>query len=85
MGTIAGKFHQNPLTTVEAGAETRLTAQKLFKGHNSGKNQSSMTSINYWHLQVMGTITGKFHQNPLTTVGGVAETRLCLRTDGLMD
>ena len=30
----------------------------------------------------MGTITGKFHQNPLKTVGGVAETRLCLRTDG---
>ena len=34
------------------------------------------------HLQVMGTITGKFHQNPLETVGGVAETRLCLRKDG---
>ena len=31
------------------------------------------------------TITGKFHQNPLKTVGGVAETRLCLRTDGLTD
>ena len=29
----------------------------------------------------MGTITGKVHQNPLKTVGGVAETRLCLRTD----
>ena len=28
----------------------------------------------------MGTISGKFHQNPLKTVGGVAETRLCLRT-----
>ena len=27
----------------------------------------------------MGTITGKFHQNPLKSVG---ETRLCLRTDG---
>ena len=39
----------------------------------------------YAHLQVMGTITGKFHQNPLKTVGGVAETRLCLRTDGLTD
>ena len=24
----------------------------------------------------MGTITGKFHQNPLKTIGGVAETRL---------
>ena len=33
----------------------------------------------------MGTITGKFHQNPLKTVGGVAETTLCLRTDGLTD
>ena len=54
---------------------TRLTAEKLLKGHNSGKNQSSMTSIKYAHLQVMATITGKFHQNPLKTVGGVAETR----------
>ena len=41
-----------------------------------------MTSIKYDHLQVMGTITGKFHHNPLKTVAGVAETRLCLRTDG---
>ena len=65
--------------------ETRLTAEKLLKGHNSGKNQSSMTSIKYEHLQFMGIITGKFHQNPLKTLGGVAETRLCLRTDGLTD
>ena len=55
--------------------ETRLTAEKLLKGHNSGKNQSSMTSIKYAHFQVMGTITEKFHRNPLKTVGGVAETR----------
>ena len=34
-----------------------------------------MTSIKYDHLQVMGTMTRKFHQNPLKTVGGVAETR----------
>ena len=34
-----------------------------------------MTSIKYDHLQVMGTITGKFHQNHLKTEGGVAETR----------
>ena len=34
-----------------------------------------MTSIKYDHLQVMETITGKFHQNPLKTVGGVVETR----------
>ena len=53
----------------------RLTAEKLLKGHNSGKNQSSMTSIKYVHLQVMATISGKFHKNPLKTVGGVAETR----------
>ena len=84
MGTITGKFHQNPLKTVGGVAETRLTAEKLLKGHNSGKNQSSMTLIKFLHLQVMGTITGKFHQNPLRTVG-VAETRLCLRTDGRTD
>ena len=71
MGIITGKFHQNALKTVRV-AETRLTAEKLLKGHNSGKNQLSMTSIKYAHLQVMG----KFHQNPLKTVGGVAETRL---------
>ena len=34
-----------------------------------------MTSIKYDYLQVMGTITGKFYQNPLKTVGGDAETR----------
>ena len=44
-----------------------------------------MTLIKYDHLQVIATITGKFHQNPLKTVGGVAETRLCLRTDGRTD
>ena len=56
-------------------AETRLTAEKLLKGHNSGKNQSSMTSTKYAHLQVMATISGKFYKSPLKTVGGVAETR----------
>ena len=79
MGTISGRFHLNRLKTARGVAETRLTAEKLLKGHNSGKNQSSMTSIKYAHLQVMGT-TGKFHQNPLKTVG-VVETRFCLRTD----
>ena len=39
------------------------------------KNQSSMTSIKYDHLQVMATISGKFHQNLMKTIGGVAETR----------
>ena len=57
----------------------------MLKGHNSGKNQLSTTLIKYAHLQVMGTITGKFHQNSLKTVGGVAETKLCLRRDGLTD
>ena len=85
MGTITGKFHQNPSKTLGGVAETRLTAEKLLKGHNSGKNQLNMTSIKYAHLQVMGTITGNFHQNPLKTVGGVAETRLCLRTEGRTD
>ena len=55
--------------------------KKLLKGNNSGKNQLSMTLIKYDHPQVMGTITGKFYQNPLKTVRGVGETRLCLRTD----
>ena len=55
--------------------ETRLIAEQLLKGHDSGKNQSSIPSIKYTHLQVMATIYGKFHQNPLKTVGGVAETR----------
>ena len=53
MGIITGKFHQNPLKTVGGVAETRLTAEKLLKGLNSGKNQSSMTSIKYAYLQVM--------------------------------
>ena len=70
------------MKTARGVEETRLTAEKLLKGHNSGKTQLSMTSIKYAHLQVMGTITGNFHQNPLKTVGGVAETRLCLRMDG---
>ena len=34
-----------------------------------------MTSIEYAHLQVMAIISGTFYQNPLKTVGGVAETR----------
>ena len=55
--------------------ETRLTVEQLLKGHTSGKNQLSITLIKYNHLQVTATISGKFHQNPLKTVGGVAETR----------
>ena len=53
-------------------AQTNMLPQILRScGH---KNQSSMTSIKYAHLQVMATISGKFHKNPLKTVGGVAET-----------
>ena len=85
MGTITGKFHQNPLKAVGGVAEIRLTAEKLLKGHNSGNNQLSITSIKYALFQVMGTITGKFHQNLLKTVRGVADTKLCLRTDGRKD
>ena len=76
MRTITGRFHSNPLETASGVAETRPTAEKLLKGHNSGKNQSSMTSIKYAHLQVMTTISGKFNKNPLKTVGGVVETRI---------
>ena len=65
MGTITGNFHQNPLKTVGGVAETRLTAEKLLKGHNCGKNQSSMTSIKYAHLQVMTTISRRFHKKSL--------------------
>ena len=49
------------------------------------KNQSSITSIEYDHLLVSETIIGTFNQNPLKTVGGVVETRLCVRMLGLTD
>ena len=71
MGTITGKYHQNPLKTARGVAETRLTIEKLLKGHNSDKNQLNMTSIKYDHRQIMGTITRKVHQNPLKTVGEI--------------
>ena len=67
---------QDPSSSGSLDIETRLTVEKLPKDHNSGKNQSSMTSVKYDHLQVMETITGKFHQNPLRNVGGVTETRI---------
>ena len=63
------------METARGVVETRLTAEQLLKGRNFGKNQSSMTSVKYAHFQVMTTISGKFHKNPLKTVGGVAETR----------
>ena len=48
-------------------------------------NQLSTTSIKYDHLEVMGTIIGKFHENLLKAVEGTAETKLCLWMDRLMD
>ena len=63
------------MKTARGVAETRLTIEKMPKGHNSGKNQSSMNTVKYDQLQVMETITGKFHQNPLKNIGGVTETR----------
>ena len=49
---------------------------KLFwTSSRRAKNQLSKTSIKYDHLQLMETMSGKFHQNTLKTVGGVAETR----------
>ena len=35
-----------------------------------------MTSVEHDPLQVMRTITGRFHENPLETARGVAETKL---------
>ena len=64
METIIGKFNQYPLRNVEGVAETRTLVDKwlkLTKGNNSGKKQSSVTSVKYDLLQVMATITGRFH------------------------
>ena len=55
--------------------ETRQTVEQLPKDINSGKYQSSKTSVKYDHLQVMETITRKFHQNPFKNVRGSVETR----------
>ena len=48
----------------------------MAKGHNPGKKQSSMTLVQYDLLQVMGTIIGRHHLNPLKTARGVAQTIL---------
>ena len=53
METITGKFHPNPLKTVVGVAETRLTAEKLLKGHIFSINQLRITSIKFAHLKVM--------------------------------
>ena len=66
------------METARGVAETRLTAEKLLKSKITGKNQSSTTSIKYAHLQVMATISGKYHKNPLKTVGGVRRQELPL-------
>ena len=58
--------------------KTRLTVEQLLKDHNSGKNQLSMTSIKYDHLQVMATISEKFHKNPSKTVGELRRQELLL-------
>ena len=58
--TETGKFHQYPLRNVGGVAETKTSVGKwlkLIKGHNSGKKQSSLTSVQYDPLQVMATIT----------------------------
>ena len=60
--------------------ETIRTVEQLLKGHNSDKNQLSITSIKCDHLLVMATLSGKFHENSLKTVGGVAETRISVDT-----
>ena len=52
------------VSTGQGVVETRLTTEKLLKGHNSGKNQSSMFSIKYAHLQVMGTKLESFIKIP---------------------
>ena len=48
METITGKFHQNPLKNVGGvgGKELLLLRWlELIKGHDSGKKQSSVTSV----------------------------------------
>ena len=85
MRTITGRFHYNPLKTARGVAETRLTVEKMLKGHNSGKKSvehdldkilsSSGHGNNNWK------VTSKSLENCRRTVGGVAETRLCLPTD----
>ena len=35
MGTITGRFDQNPMKTASCVEETRITVQKIIQGHNS--------------------------------------------------
>ena len=42
----------------------------------------NVCNMSYMYNILFKSIKGKFHQNPLKTVGGDAETRSCLWTDG---
>ena len=68
MRKITGRYHKNPLKTARGVAETRLTIEKLPKGHNSSKHQLSMTSVKYDQVIKISFIK-------LKNVGGIAETR----------
>ena len=72
---MISRYYYNPLKTAREVTERRLTVEKQPKDHISGQSQTSMTSVKYDYLQVMETITGKFHYNPLRNVGGVSATR----------
>ena len=68
------------LTLKQELRSLRLTVEKKTKDHNPSKNQSPLTLVKCDRIQVMRTITGKFHQNPLNTVGEAAETKLFAMT-----
>ena len=73
---IPRHFLWRGIKTARGVAETRLTTEKLLKGHYSDKNQLSMTSIKYDHLQVIWQqYLESLIKIPLKTVGGVVETR----------
>lgn len=80
MGTITERFYPNSLKTANYRAKTSyrknergvigdkiilVTMVKLTKGYNPSKIQSSVTSVKYSPLQVMGTTTERFHQNQI--------------------
>ena len=65
--------------------ETKLTVEKMTKGRISDKHQSRMTSVKYDHLQVMGTITGKFQESKSIENCERSCTDKNVSTDGLTD
>ena len=90
MGTIIGRFHKNPLKTAKGVAETRLNFE-IVKGHNSGKNQSSITSIKYDHLHANNNwkVSSKSLENcrrscgdKIVSTDGRTDGRMEGRTDG---